>query len=178
MTSSSSLKRTLTDWLPRSSRRSSHSQDASLDLLPGPNLSPKSPWRLVKASVRITSAFTAMLNEVKAQRVAAQKWPSNVLFEVSSPGQQKAVPLWQQGDATLHTVEALEARGKLRRDPAVVELLHRWWVAAQRSLQSGTDGQASSLKCEHYVTVHVKIAKAMLSDFEEEEVRDWLPPQP
>ena len=88
------------------------------------------------------------------------------------------VPFWQQGDVSLETSEALVARIRLRKAPAVVEELQRWWSTAQRSVQSGVDAAASTVAREDYIRISRLLSKAMLPDFVAEEAQraaeeDW-----
>jgi hypothetical protein len=88
------------------------------------------------------------------------------------------VPFWQQGDVSLETSEALEARCRLRKAPAVVEELQRWWSTAQRSVQSGVDAAASTVAREDYIRISRLLSKAMLPDFDADEAQraaeeDW-----
>jgi hypothetical protein len=88
------------------------------------------------------------------------------------------VPFWQQGDISLETSEALVARCRLRKAPAVVEELQRWWSTAQRSVQSGVDAAASTVAREDYIRISRLLSKAMLPDFVADEAQraaeeDW-----
>ncbi|KOO28984.1 sporangia induced hypothetical protein [Chrysochromulina tobinii] len=88
------------------------------------------------------------------------------------------VPFWQQGDVSLETSEALVARCRLRKAPAVVEELQRWWSTAQRSVQSGVDAAASTVAREDYIRISRLLSKAMLPDFDADEAQraaeeDW-----
>ena len=137
-----------------------------------------SKWPLVRAAVGFASALWVKAAEVKATREAEAPPPSGVVLEVEADEEKESVPRWLQGDASLNTEEALRARNALRRHPLVMDVLQTWWSTTLRSLQSGGDTHLAQLSRVHYVNLHVKISKVMVSEFDESEalhaaMEDW-----
>ena len=101
-----------------------------------------------------------------------------VVTEADSEEAVAQLPVWQQGDESLYTEDALQARAACRTHKEVLAVLQVWWQAAQRSLQSGGDRSASELGKERYVAMMRKIYKTMIEDYDEAEalecaLEDW-----
>lgn len=137
-----------------------------------------------------TRGFLAISREAHATHLKAQERriaeaalagaTDRIKLEVTSNEELAALPYWQQGDTELNTAEALDLRGALRHEPAIVAELQVWWEAAQRSLQSGPDPTASAIPKADYLRMSRMLSKVMLSeaDFDRDEAQaaaeeDW-----
>lgn len=84
---------------------------------------------------------------------------------IFSHGAGTKVPMkYKQGSYKSNTAEAFQARFKLRREPQVLESLQRFWMAAQRSLQSGGDESASVLHREGYMIMMKRVFHVLIED--------------
>ena len=71
--------------------------------------------------------------------------------------------LWEQGDASMYTRDALEARHRNRSDPQVWKYLNAWWCVAMGSAKPSMD---AIMPKEVYVGMYVRVCKALLEDGE------------
>mgnify|MGYP006159659955 CR=1 FL=1 len=95
-----------------------------------------------EAMKSVSAALHKQRTFVAAQRAEEALAKGHVQFEVDEDVARNggaAVPLWQQGDATLNTKDAITERFKLRTHPLVVKALHTFWEAVRRSVRSGDD---------------------------------------
>ena len=93
-----------------------------------------------EAMKRISASLDERRVVAAAQQAEEVLAKGHVQLEVDEDHVQKggaAVPLWQQGDATLNTKDAIQARFQLRSNPLVLEALHTFWEAVRYSVQSG-----------------------------------------
>ena len=102
-----------------------------------------------------------------------------VHLEVEGAQTLEEVPYWLQGDAALHTDEAIDARSKLRGHRLIVDELQRWWATAQRSMQSAGDLSAHAMPKAMYMRISLLLSKAMVPSFDAREAEeaaeeDWL----
>lgn len=140
----------------------------------------------VRAGVWSQNVETSLLGAVRSKARAASEAAKfehavaskDVVTELG-PGHEGAdVEYWKQGDASLHTEEALRQRFKLRAEPRVVEELQRFWEAALRSIQSGEDASAHSLSYEGYAELLRRVYRVLIeewdpADAEECIAEDW-----
>ena len=116
----------------------------------------KNKWRgrlgaaLVAQRVLMTPLRKMRMRFSTRNSAASFSGPAPVT-EVEDQSDLAKLAIWQQGDASLYTAEALQARADTRHHKDVLEVLHIWWQAAQRSLQSGGDESASVLGKAQYV---------------------------
>lgn len=99
-----------------------------------------------------------------------------VITEVSDAKALEELKWWQQGDAAMETVDAIEARQGNRRQREVLDQLEQWWTAALHGsftahLDAGDgdggkdvsfdnddgQGQLKALSRERYVTIFTKV---------------------
>ena len=125
-------------------------------------------------------AFAASRNAKNAQAEALQLMQTGqVVTEVTSKEELKAVEFYLQGDSTLCTQEAIEARQALRYHRKVLESLQALWAAAQASLQSGGDPSASELHQEGHALMLRRVYRVMIKRFDANECErsiadDWV----
>ena len=113
-----------------------------------------------------------------AQEAAKHIASGDVVLEVSVAEADK-LELWQQGDADLATEEKMRERQALRYDRRVLEVLQAIWEAAQRSMQSGGDGSASTLSKEGHCLMLKRVYRVMIGKYDEAEAEraiaeDWM----
>ena len=121
--------------------------------------------------------LSPMLRELSSGRNAARivadsrtaAGSCGVVLTVETSEDLDSTPYFMQGAAELSTLDAATARQRLRNHRLVLEALHMWWEAAQRSLQSGGgDIRADALHREGY--------SLMMTRCEGEQLRDPKPP--
>ena len=88
------------------------------------------------------------------------------VVEVSTVEELDELPMWQQGDVSLATVDKMAARQRLRYTPPVRRVLHAFWSAAQRSLQSGGDESADHLHKEGYALMLQRVYRLLIEEYE------------
>lgn len=130
------------------------------------------------ASTPILSVLSETLVRVKAKQHLATDGSAGTTLEVQSEDELKALPFWAQGDRDLNTQAALEARARLRKVPAIVAELQRWWDTAQRSMQSAGDASRDELTRDEYIRMSRLLSKAISHDFDPLEAQqaaeeDW-----
>jgi len=138
----------------------------------------------LKAGVRhadsVMRVFGAQSGAKRAAEEANQLISSGtIVAEVSTDSDLEKLEMWQQGDASLATEEKVRERQKLRYDRRVLEVLQAFWEAAQRSMQSGTDGSASTLSKDGHAIMLKRVYRVMIgnynaADAEKAIAEDWM----
>ena len=100
---------------------------------------------------------------------------------------EEGAAIWQQGDLTLYTEENVRQRAAVRQHAEVLELLHRWWSTALRSMhleksfadmvaqpsKVGDDGIVEhELSKSHYVSMMKKMYRVMIEEYDEEDAEE------
>ena len=115
------------------------------------------------------------------QRRAADLVASGIVIVEEPPDSASSSQFWQQGDLSLHTRHVLEQRFALRHHPAVTAVLHTFWLATLRSVQSGDrDGSTPSTELHEvgYGRLFRRVHRVMLEEWEPEDAasviaEDW-----
>ena len=87
-----------------------------------------------------------------------------VLLTVEHPEDLSGVRHWQQGDADMYDLQALEQRYLNRLDKGVWKHLNLWWVTAMRKARLPV---SSGMPQADYTSLYVRVCKALLEDGEE-----------
>jgi len=103
-----------------------------------------------------------------------------VVCEVSSEAEVEAIPIWQQGDASLSTADAMRERLHLKRTQAVRAALHEWWalVGVVGDFCCTDEQDELVLTCRGHQAVYLRIFKILLEEFDANEAaacvaEDW-----
>lgn len=112
-------------------------------------------------------------------RLRAAQEAAGVTFEVTSASELEALDVSMQGDATMHTVEAWEARLAIRRSPSIRSALHEWWTAILRTIGDRfSDGEVPHLDQETFLRVCQSVYGVLDEDADDDEInqealKDW-----
>ena len=126
----------------------------------------KNKWRsrlgaaLVAQRVLMTP-LRKMRMRFSMQKATATGAATSTVTEVASAAELAHVAIWQQGNETLYTEEALAERAAARTHRDVLSVLHVWWEAALRSLRSGGDARAHEVGKPNYMAMMRKIYKTV-----------------
>lgn len=105
------------------------------------------------------------MQHVRAKRtcmeVCSGKLTQGVTLNVSSAKKLATVPVWKQGNLSLHTQDKLDERYALRYHPAVTKALDVWWSVVLHSLKMDGD-QVNALSRERYLTICCRIYFALV----------------
>ena len=118
--------------------------------------------KLKAQSTRMADASKVSLRHRRQQQAAA-------VLEVGDESLLDKIAFHAQGDAELNSVEALNTRQKLKRNPRIARELERWWAAALGTAHLSR-ADADSLIFDDWKAVYKPVYKAMTSD-EYDEVR-------
>jgi len=126
-----------------------------------------SAWQMVASHVGAMVGAGRMLRlKIKAHEFRQ----SQIIFETAN--EKVVVPFHKQGRLSMNTSSKIEERLRLRREPAVVQVLQVWWLAALRTeLAACADvcGGGVYLHKETYVKLSRKLYKVMVEDWDEED---------
>ena len=116
---------------------------------------------------------------LKSKRRAEGVSTTGFVGEVEDASQLEGVKLWEQGDATMYSQEALDERYQLRHVPEVRQMLLAWWGSVQELLEA-SGLETNRLYEREYKIVFGKIYKLMMpaEDYDVAEARaavhdDW-----
>jgi len=131
-----------------------------------------SSWRKrLGAMVSGTRTVRSLLTAARMKRHDTSK----VVFD-------EGAALWQQGDESLYTDDAVRKRAAVRHHPEVLEFLQIWWMTALNSIKSS--GQAAdaaaepALNKQQYVSMMKKMYRVMIEDYDDDDAtecaeEDW-----
>lgn len=116
---------------------------------------------------------------IKSKRRSEGESSTSFVGEVEDASQLEGVKLWEQGDATMYSQEAIDERYQLRHVPEVRQMLLAWWGSVQELLQA-SGLETNRLYEREYKVVFGKIYKLMMpaEDYDVAEARvavhdDW-----
>ena len=127
-------------------------------------------WGHVKATALVMGDIMALRHELRIRAGAQAAGRRGTVTKVNSISKLQDVPIWAQGDASLHTDNIIKQRAGLSKHPEVQEQLQRWWETAQRSMAKRThsgDIDKQVLPREEYIRISMLLARVMLPDFDE-----------
>lgn len=119
-------------------------------------------WLAIRRLVKSGMLRSILMHSRARLESATFKQPKRTLLEVPSNKALKKTAYWQQGDASLYSVEQLEARFALRTSTPVQDALHLWWEAALWSMQSGGERDACSVCHDRYVSLFMSIYRQLV----------------
>ena len=124
--------------------------------------------RAAKDNFNVRQQQQLLKSKKRAEGVSA----TGFVGEVEDASQLEGVKLWEQGDATMYSQEALDERYQLRRVPEVRQMLNAWWGSVQELLEA-SGLETNRLYEREYKIVFGKIYKLMMpaEDYDVAEAR-------
>ena len=116
------------------------------------------PWSVLRVANAQANPLLNALDRSKA-RVERAKEHEDVVFEVDSARDLRAISKNRQADASMHTQKMWEVRLALRREPSMRAVLQTWWLAMLRTIQHAfPPGEVPHVDEETYVHIFVIIS--------------------
>ena len=116
---------------------------------------------------------------LRVKLLLADAESAGVTLESSSEEERAKLELWQQGDVSMHTAAAVEARVKLRFDARVLQVLQLMWETARRCAGDKIpDGHTATLNYDAYSALMRRVYRVFIraydaADADEEIAHDW-----
>ena len=129
----------------------------------------KAHWRTIDVSVAALGFGMKSMKDVFVHRMSEIPlvMATSVTMEVSTVEAAAQMRLWEQGDESLYTLKALEARFRNRTHPEVLKCLQLWWEICRRSAPAeAPSAAAAALSEKAAVEAHLRRGRV---DLEEQE---------
>ena len=136
----------------------------------------KTKWALVAKLAANALTVEDSYRSAKDRRAALSERRLSAVTSLESMHELDSVPFWVQGDVTMYSPEAIDARIKLRTHLEVVTKLQLWWDTAIRSCGAGPN--ALLLHKEGYMELSRLLVKVLVPSFSAAEAEaaaeeDW-----
>ena len=133
----------------------------------------------VSAAHGALNTYRDVKTSLLANAASKQFAGSGVVTEVTSECELANVAFWQQGDASLNTIENVKKRSRLRHSDKCVEVLDAFWRVANSLEGESSNGDESIVTKEGHAELFLRVHKVLLETFDLEEAEkdvqeDWL----
>lgn len=113
----------------------------------------------------------------KAEETTRTAQKGNVVLQVEEEHELDAIPMWQQGDESLGTVEKLRQRKALRKAPKVVEVIGAFWDVSLRTPGHTIklpDSIETLVTREAYFAIMMRAYKVLLDEWDPVDAEDSI----